>query len=213
MTINSSKLYARNQNSLSIVESAKLIGTIYSEILDLELLLCKSLVIYRNKVALDQFLEGRQLVGLLKYVKENPDSLKELFCFAPYPLTVAPFRKLLVINYTEPGSNTNNQAREGKEATVLWWEEFLDNLDQTDPEALLPQLLIFITGADNIPALGFHKCIDIDFFDIDPKSRRFPMASTCGLRLKLPRGIPSFEEFQGLIARALKEGSHDFGKL
>ena len=30
-------------------------------------------------------------------------------------------------------------------------------LDQSDPLGLLPQLLIFITGADNIPVLRFPK--------------------------------------------------------
>ena len=78
----------------------------------------------------------------------------------------------------------------------------IDNLDQTDPEGLLPQLLIFITGL-----------ITFQFWDFTNVSRGFPMPSTCGLRLKLPIGIPSFEEFSGLIVCALKEGSHDFGKL
>ena len=116
------------------------------------------------------------------------------------------------INYSDPSSNRGNQAREGEEATILWWEEFLDNLDQSD-HGLLPQLLIFITGADNITVLGFPKNIDIDFFDVELRSRRFPMASTCGLQLQLPRGIHSFDEFEGLIARALKESSHGFGKI
>ena len=39
------------------------------------------------------------------------------------------------------------------------------------------------------------------------------MASTSGLQLQLPRGIHSFDEFEGLTVRALKEGSHGFGKL
>ena len=135
-------------------------------------------------------------------------------CFvSPFPLTVDSFRKLLRINYSDPSSNRGNQAREGEEATILWWEEFLDNLDQPDPQGLLPQLLIFITGADNIPVLGFPKNIDIDFFYVELRSRRFPMASTCGLQLQLPRGIHSFDEFEGLIARALKESSHGFGKI
>ena len=86
---------------------------------ELELLLCKSLVIYRNKAALDQFLEGLQRVGLLKYVKENPAGLKDVFCMSPFPLTVDSFRKLLRINYSDPSSNRGNQAREGEEATIL----------------------------------------------------------------------------------------------
>ena len=158
-------------------------------------MLCKSLVIYRNKGALDQFLEGLQRVGLINYLKENPTGLKDVFCMSPFPLTVDSFR----INYSDPSNNRGNQAREGEEATILWWEEFLDNLDQSDPQVLLPQLLIFITGADNIPVLGFPKNIDIDFFDIEPRSRCFPTASTCGLQLQLPRGIHSFDEFEDLL--------------
>ena len=47
----------------------------FSEKSELELLLSKSLVIYRNKAALDQFLEGLQRVRLQTYVKENPTEL------------------------------------------------------------------------------------------------------------------------------------------
>ena len=188
-------------------------NSLSSEKSELELLLCKSLVIYHNKAALGQFLEGRQRIGLLKYVKENPPGLKDVFCMSLFPLNVDSFPKLLRINYSDPSSNRGNQAGEGEEATILWWEEFLDNLDQSDPQGLLPQLLIFITGADDITVLGFPKNIDTDFFDVELRSQRFPMASTCGLQLQLPRGIHSFDEFEGLIVRALKEGSHGFGKI
>ena len=82
----------------------------FTEISNPESLLCKSIVIYKNKEALDQFVEGLSVVGLLKYVKNNPASLKEIFCFEPFSLTAASFRKSLVINYSEPGSNRNNHA-------------------------------------------------------------------------------------------------------
>ena len=180
-------------------------NSLSSEKSELELLLCKSLVIYHNKTALGQFLEGRQRIGLLKYVKENPPELKDVFCMSPFPLNVDSFPKLLRINYSDPSSNRGNQAGEGEEATILWWEEFLDNLDQSHPQGLLLQLLIFITGAD--------KNDDINFFGVEPRSRRFPTASTCSLQLQLPRGIHSFDEFEGLIVRALKEGSHGFDKI
>ena len=85
----------------------------FSEKSELELLLCKRLVIYRNKAALDQFLEGLQRVGLLNYVKENLTGLKDVFCMSPFPLTVDSFRKLLKIDYSDPSSNRGNQAREG----------------------------------------------------------------------------------------------------
>ena len=112
-----------------------------------------------------------------------------------------------------PGSNASNEAHEGEEATILWWEEYLDKLERSDEEGLLRQLLIFISGADNIPVLGFHKMLEIDFFIYQPGVRRFPIASTCSLRLVLPRDVPSYEEFESLINQALREGSHDFGQL
>ena len=92
----------------------------FSEKSELELLLCKRLVINRNKAALDQFLEGLKRVRLLKYVKENPTGLKEVFCCtSPFPLTVDSFRKLLRINYSDPSSSRGNQARKGEETTIL----------------------------------------------------------------------------------------------
>ena len=54
-----------------------------------------------------------------------------MFCKVPFPLTVDSFTKLLRINYSDPTSNRANLARKGGEATILWWEEFLDNLDQS----------------------------------------------------------------------------------
>ena len=186
---------------------------LFSEKEQLKLLLCKYNVIYRAKASLDQFAEGLQTVGLLPYIKGNARVLREVLCHAPAQLTCASFRNLLSINFTVPRSNSSNEAREAEEATILWWEEYLDKLERSDEEGLLRQLLIFITGADNIPVLGFHKMIEIDFFNYQPGVRRFPTASTCSLRLTLPRGVPSYEEFESLITQALREGSHDFGQL
>ena len=86
----------------------------FSEKSELELLLSKSLVIYRNKAALDQFLEGLQRVGLQTYVKENPTELQDAFRMSLFPLAVDSFRKLLRINCSDPSSNRGNQARDEK---------------------------------------------------------------------------------------------------
>lgn len=92
----------------------------------------------------------------------------------------------------------------------MWWEEFLHKLDSSDSEGLLPQVLVFITGADNIPNSGFPDNIDIDFFDYKPDIRWFPTPSMRGFHFTLPRGVPADEEF---ITQALEEGFRDFGKL
>ena len=151
-----------------------------------------------------------QSVGLLSYIKRYPGVLRKVFCNQPPPLSVTDFRNLIKVNLSVPGSNAGNFAREGEEATILWWEEFLHKLDSSDSEGLLPQVLVFITGADNIPNSGFPDNIDIDFFDYKPGVRWFPTPSTRGFHFTLPRGVPADEEF---IIQALEEGFRDFGKL
>lgn len=166
---------ARDENDLtkSLSEEADFlfecgiskIRWLFSEREQLKQLLCKYNVIYRAKASLDQFAEGLQSVGLLSLIKQNASVLREVFCHTPPQLTVASFRNLINVNFTVPGSNASNEAREGEEATILWWEEYLDKLERSDEEGLLRQLLIFISGADNISVLGFHKMLEIDFFN------------------------------------------------
>ena len=110
---------------------------LFTEREQLKLLLCKYNVIYCAKASLDQFAEGLQSVGLLPYIKQNVSVLREVFCHAPAQLTCASFRNLLSINFTVPGSNTSNELREGEEATILCWEEYLDKLERSHKEGLL----------------------------------------------------------------------------
>ena len=56
-------------------------------------------------------------------------------------------------------------------------------------ELRFEELLIFITGADEVPALGFPVKPCIDFYDQEAGQRRLPYASTCMMCLYLPRGV------------------------
>ena len=73
-------------------------------------------------------------------------------------------------------------------------------------------LLIFLTGADCLPPLGFPNRCTIDFYDQEPGVKRLPFASTCSLSLSLPRGMDSETEFRELMCLALR-GSLGFGKM
>ena len=75
----------------------------------------------------------------------------------------------------------------------------------------LQHVLMFITGADRVPPLGFNKPITITFYDQDGEKRR-PWSSTCSLQLHLPRGEEDAEAFNDLMFSALKE-SCGFGKV
>ncbi|KAF4115370.1 hypothetical protein G5714_002859 [Onychostoma macrolepis] len=72
------------------------------------------------------------------------------------------------------------------------------------------EMLVFITGADSIPPLGFPGQPRIEFYT--QENRRLPYVSTCGMVLFLPRGIQEEEELTDLLNTALK-GYLGFGKI
>lgn len=73
-------------------------------------------------------------------------------------------------------------------------------------------LLVFVSGADAVPPLGFQKQVEIQFFDQEDATRRFPFASTCALTFSLPRGVQSEEELTDILTDAV-HGSLGFGKV
>lgn len=63
-----------------------------------------------------------------------------------------------------------------------------------EDDTTLEEVLVFITGADTIPPLGFKQ---------EEKSRRLPYSSTCSLAFFLPRGVNRKEEFKDLMHLAI----------
>lgn len=81
------------------------------------------------------------------------------------------FKQLYNIEFSNQGSNQ----KEKEEKTVYCFELFLQDLEEgLIQELTLEDLLIFITGADTIPPLGFDYPIVIAFYNMDAKSRRLP---------------------------------------
>ena len=54
-------------------------------------------------------------------------------------------------------------------------------------------ILAFVTGAMNIPPMGFPKLLSIMF--IEDKSKLLPTASTCSLQLSLPCALSDYSLF------------------
>jgi HECT-domain (ubiquitin-transferase) len=71
------------------------------------------------------------------------------------------------------------------------------------------EILQFVSGADQIPVLGFDKQATIDFYTPVSNVRRLPYASTCDIRLFLPRGVQC-EELSSMLQQSMLE-SHGFG--
>ena len=66
-------------------------------------------------------------------------------------------------------------------------------------------LLIFITGEDEVPTLGFPNKPSIDFYTQEAGVRRLPYASTCAMTLFLPRGITEEQELHSIQNQSVKD--------
>jgi HECT-domain (ubiquitin-transferase) len=71
----------------------------------------------------------------------------------------------------------------------------------------LSLLLIFATGSESIPALGFDNQPSLTFghvqaLDFADLTREYPVANTCGLSLRLPI-VDDYETFKDRMLAAI----------
>ncbi len=79
---------------------------------------------------------------------------------------------------------------------------------EVDERAItLQDILVFVTGADHIPPMGFEKQLTWSF---DSESI-FPLSSTCSMTLYLPTKHQHYDTFKFNIVEGLVNG-FDFGK-
>ena len=82
-------------------------------------------------------------------------------------------------------------------------------ITEQDIGCSLEDLLIFVTGADRIPPLGFDKSPTVVF--VQNEARILPTASTCDLTLRLPTAHgANYNRFKEMMVMALK-GHDGFG--
>ena len=67
----------------------------------------------------------------------------------------------------------------------------------------IDRLLAVRNGADKVPPMGFHKKIDVIFFENSQTEKRRPYVSTCDLKLYLPVGYDDPELFEELFSNSL----------
>uniref|UniRef100_A0A667ZD87 HECT domain-containing protein n=1 Tax=Myripristis murdjan TaxID=586833 RepID=A0A667ZD87_9TELE len=86
------------------------------------------------------------------------------------------------------------------------------SLTDKTTELRFEDLLVFITGADEVPALGFKGKPSIDFYEQESGQRHLPYASTCSMCLYLPRGVTQENELHLMLLQSIKD-SLGFGKV
>ncbi|XP_019748997.1 G2/M phase-specific E3 ubiquitin-protein ligase-like isoform X2 [Hippocampus comes] len=169
----------------------------------------KHYIYLRTAKMIHQFTEGMNAYGKLwDLVKKNWIAFLPLFTNMQEPLSKAAFKAILTYNYSDRGTNN----RQTEEDTIYSWEMVLNMIEDKMVEIRFEDLLVFITGADEVPVLGFRDNICVDFYDQAEGMRRLPYASTCMLCLYLPRGVTEENDLQQMLSQAIGD-SLGFGKV
>lgn len=172
--------------------------------------LLKQHYLYGVFAEISQFFDGMNEIGMFgDLVKANKFAFVSFLSGKQKKLTLHDFKSVYKVQNSESGSN--DKARE--DSTIYCFELFLQDLEEGEiSELTLEDLLVFITGSDHIPPLGFEQAITIYFYNFDGSVKRRPWASTCSLTLNLPRGIEDPEEFTSFMKQSLLD-CHGFGQV
>ncbi|KAE8293909.1 hypothetical protein D5F01_LYC06850 [Larimichthys crocea] len=167
--------------------------------------LVKNYIYHRVTSMISQFINGLNSCGeLWDMVQSHWEVFVPVMTNTQQqPLTLEEFKQLFTVCYSRPDS----QLRAAEEATVRHWETVLTLVSGGKADFSFEDLLIFITGTDHLPPLGFPKMISLHFYSQDASTSgvRLPYASTCALELFLQRGVARAADLLALLSRAVRE--------
>ncbi|XP_051814885.1 G2/M phase-specific E3 ubiquitin-protein ligase-like isoform X2 [Acanthochromis polyacanthus] len=134
----------------------------------------------KQETALDLahwFRDGLTALGVLEAVQRYPLQMKCLFVSGEKALTATDIESLFQIIHSERGSN----AFQEECRTMTFWQDYLQDAEFEEGVSL-EDILVFFTGCDSIPALGFSPKPSLEFIN----HSRFPVANTCDNILRIP---------------------------
>ncbi|KAF6726454.1 G2/M phase-specific E3 ubiquitin-protein ligase [Oryzias melastigma] len=142
----------------------------------------------RTKEALQQFADGLRTLGLLREIRTHPMLFTEVLMKRDKHLTATDMMELFEPSLSTVGSN---RWRDEKR-TEGYWRDYLIDVEDGAFNITLEDILVFASGADRIPVLGFNPKPTLEFLS-DP-TRRFPEANTCLVQIRLPV-LPTYRAF------------------
>ncbi|XP_032427238.1 G2/M phase-specific E3 ubiquitin-protein ligase-like [Xiphophorus hellerii] len=152
---------------------------------------------------ISQFLEGlNSCGGLWDLVKSHWETFLPVMTSterrAP---SLEVFRRLFTFCFSDPDS----ELRGAEETTATQWETVLSMVSDGETYFSFEDLLLFITGTNHLPPLGFPKFISLRFYSQDSISSDpvLPHAFEDSLELFLPRGVPEPLDLLVLLNRTL----------
>lgn len=154
---------------------------------------------------ISQFTEGlNSCDGLWDQIKSHCESFVPVMtCSNHSPLTHQEFKQLFTVTFT----SDCEELRAAENQTVQHWDTVLSLISDGQATFSFEDLLVFVSGLDHIPPLGFSSSISLRFYSQGGvlSGVRLPFASTCTLELFLPRGIGCPTELLVLLTRAVHE--------
>lgn len=156
--------------------------------------------VFGVQAEIDQFFDGlNHVAGLGAMLKKHFCLFQSFLSTNVLPLDLSVFKTLYKLCWSPEGSN----ARAAEDTTIYSWELFLQDAEEKQVDVSIQDVLVFITGADEVPPLGLPKLIDIYFYNYDDQCKRRPFVSTCALTLHLPRGFDNPEEFSKMMTECI----------
>ncbi|XP_051814886.1 G2/M phase-specific E3 ubiquitin-protein ligase-like isoform X3 [Acanthochromis polyacanthus] len=134
-------------------------------------------VLQRTRAPFERFRDGLTALGVLEAVQRYPLQMKCLFVSGEKALTATDIESLFQIIHSERGSN----AFQEECRTMTFWQDYLQDAEFEEGVSL-EDILVFFTGCDSIPALGFSPKPSLEFIN----HSRFPVANTCDNILRIP---------------------------
>ncbi|XP_044175097.1 G2/M phase-specific E3 ubiquitin-protein ligase-like isoform X2 [Acropora millepora] len=161
---------------------------------------CQFYIIDRVRSAIEDFKAGLQTLGILNLIEKYPNTMAQVFCSSSLlKLTASRMDSLFVPELAEEGANVRPQ----QELIIMHWRDYLQDCEERKEGPTLEKILVFATGADSIPPMGFLPSPTVQFWDnIHPRSNA--CANVMVLPLHLQDGLSlSYEKFRDLMDRGI----------
>ncbi|XP_078811933.1 uncharacterized protein LOC105357912 [Oryzias latipes] len=166
---------------LSLLGCASFLST-FEQRLTLVKEAARAFVVGRTQGARTQLVEGLETLGVAEAVRSNPGTLKALFVGGQKQVQLEELLELFNVSFSAPGSNR----RQLENTAFIFWKDWLLEVDEGSRPVTLGQILVFASGTDTIPPLGFPTRPKLVFLHWEGVPRIFPEANTCDVTLRLP---------------------------
>jgi hypothetical protein len=153
-------------------------------------------LLVKVKASLDQFIEGLCTLNFFDELKANPLIWKPYFIYEFEELTAEYMKKLFAnVVYAIKGHNQ----RGVQEQAFVYFCDFMDECEAKQIDCKLKDILIFSSGAETVPPIGFAHTPKITFIN-----SHLPTASTCDVELRLPTTHTQYKDFREYMILGIK---------